>query len=116
MYICTAKNQGMVIEFEKAYLAELYTDGKSKNKKYRFQPTVIKQYKQAIDKLRPAQRIEDLFPIRSLNYEKLSGTKKGLESIRVNDQYRIEFRTSVEGEEPNTITICSIVELSNHYK
>lgn len=106
----------MVIEFEKEYLAELYTEGKSKNKKYRFQPTVIKQYKRAIDKLKTANRVEDLFPFISLNYEKLSGTKKGLESILVNDQYRIEFRTSVEGEEPNTITICSIIELSNHYK
>lgn len=106
----------MVIEFEKEYLEEMYAEGKTKNKKHRFQPSVIKQYKQAIDKLRPANRIEDLFPIRSLNYEKLSGNKQGLESIRVNNQYRIEFRTSLEGEEPNTITICSIVELSNHYK
>ena len=106
----------MVIEFEKEYLEEMYVEGKTKNKKHRFQPSVIKQYKQAIDKLRPANRIEDLFPIRSLNYEKLSGNKQGLESIRVNNQYRIEFRTSLEGEEPNTITICSIVELSNHYK
>ena len=106
----------MVIEFEKEYLEEMYVEGKTKNKKHRFQPSVIKQYKQAIDKLRPANRIEDLFPIRSLNDEKLSGNKQGLESIRVNNQYRIEFRTSLEGEEPNTITICSIVELSNHYK
>jgi proteic killer suppression protein len=50
-----------------------------------------------------------------LNYEKLSGDKKGLESVRVNDKYRIEFISSIEGEEPDTITICEIVELSNHY-
>ncbi|MDD3721117.1 MAG: type II toxin-antitoxin system RelE/ParE family toxin [Lutibacter sp.] len=106
----------MVIEFEKEYLEQLYTEGKCKNKKYRFQPQVIRQYKQAIDKLRPAQRIEDLFPIKSLNYEKLSGNKKGLEAVKVNDQYRIEFRTAIAGKEPNTITICSIIELSNHYK
>ncbi|MGG7034458.1 MAG: type II toxin-antitoxin system RelE/ParE family toxin [Flavobacterium sp.] len=110
------KSQPMVIKFEKEYLEELYTEGKAKNKKYRFQPQVVKNYRQTIDRLRPATRVEDLFPIRSLNYEKLSGNKKGLESVRVNDQYRIEFRTSVEGEDPNTITICSIVELSNHYK
>jgi hypothetical protein len=47
--------------------------------------------------------------------EKLSGDKKGLESVRVNDKYRIEFISSIEGEEPDTITICEIVELSNHY-
>lgn len=42
----------------------------------------------------------------------LSGDKKGTESVRVNDQYRIEFKSS----ESEGITICSITELSNHYK
>ena len=106
----------MEIIFEKDYLEQLYQDGKVRNKKYRFQSTVIKKYKDAIDKLRAANQIEDLFPIKSLNYEKLKGDKKGLESIRVDQKYRIEFISSIEGEEPNCITICSIVELSNHYK
>lgn len=106
----------MKIVFEKDYLEQLYIDGKAKGKKYRYQKGVILKYKQTIDKLRVADRVEDLFPLKSLNYEKLIGDKKGLESVRVNQQYRIEFRSSVEGEEPDTITICSIVELSNHYK
>lgn len=106
----------MEIIFEKDYLEQLYENGKAKNKKYRFQNAVIKKYKNAIDKLRVANQIEDLFPIKSLNYEKLKGDKNGLESIRVDQKYRIEFISSIEGEEPNCITICSIVELSNHYK
>ena len=106
----------MIINFEKDYLRELYEEGKTKSKKHRFQKTVIAQYKKTIDKLRPAQRIEDLYPLKSLNYEKLSGNKKDLESVKVNDQFRIEFYTTISGEPPNTITICSIVELSNHYK
>ncbi len=106
----------MKIVFEKDYLEQLYTDGKAKGKKYRFAKGVISKYKQTIDKLRVAGKIEDLFVLRSLNYEKLIGDKMGLESVRVNQQYRIEFRSSVEGEEPDTITICSIVELSNHYR
>ncbi len=106
----------MKIIFEEEYLEELYLDGKAKNKKYRFQNTLIKKYKQTIDKLRVAKKIEDLFPIKSLNYEKLIGNKKGLESVRVDQKYRIEFKTVIEGEEPYTITICSITELSNHYK
>lgn len=61
-------------------------------------------------------QIEDLFGINGLNYEKLTGNKKGIESVRVNNQYRIEFRSRTEGEQPNMITICSIIELSNHYK
>lgn len=106
----------MKIEFEKDYLKQLYEDGKAKGKKYRFQPSVIKQYKNSIDKLRVATRIEELFLFKSLNYEKLVGDKKGLESVKVNQQYRIEFYTTIEGEEPEIITVCSIVELSNHYK
>lgn len=105
----------MEIEFEEEYLKRLYCEGKS-DKKHRFQPAIIKKYKETIDRLKAAKRIEDLFPIKSLNYEKLSGDKNGLESVRVNDQYRIEFVSRIEGEEPKTITICSITELSNHYK
>jgi len=106
----------MKIIFEEEYLEELYSEGKAKNKKHRFQNTVIKKYKQTIDNLRVAKKIEDLFPIKSLNYEKLIGNKKGLESVRIDQKYRIEFKTVIEGEEPDTITICSIIELSNHYK
>jgi toxin HigB-1 len=106
----------MEIVFEKDYLEQLYADGKAKSKKHRFSKGVISKYKQTIDKLRVANKIEDLFLFKSLNYEKLIGDKKGLESVRVNQQYRIEFKSAVEGEEPDIITICSIVELSNHYK
>ena len=105
----------MKIEFEKEYLEQLYSEGKAKAKKYRFPKGVIKKYKETVDKLKNANKIEDLFPFRSLNYEKLIGNKKGLESVRVNKQYRIEFKSTIEGNEPNTITICSIEELSNHY-
>jgi len=104
------------IDFEKDYLRELYELGKTSNKKFRFQPSVTKQFKNTIDKLRNAQRIEDLFPFKSLNHEKLVGDKEGLESVRVNQQYRIEFYSKIRGEEPDIITICSIIELSKHYK
>lgn len=106
----------MKIVFGKEYLGQLYTEGKAKNKKYRFQKSVIKKYKQTIDKLRVANRVEDLYPFKSLNYEKLIGDKKGLESVRINQQYRIEFKSTMEEEPPDTITICSIIELSKHYK
>lgn len=105
----------MEIKFTEDFLKELYENGKTKNKKYRFQKEIIKKYKQTIDKLRVAKKIEDLYLIKSLNYEKLIGNKKGIESVRVNKKYRIEFISSVEGEEPDTITICSIIDLSNHY-
>ncbi len=101
---------------KKDYLRELYEQGKAQNKKYRFQRTVVVQYKNTIDKLRVASCIQDLFFFKSLNYEKLQGNKKGIESVRVNQQYRVEFYSTTEGEGPETITICNIIELSNHYK
>ena len=51
----------------------------------------------------------------SLNYENLKGNKEGLSSVRVNDQYRIEFEEITENNQ-NIATICNITELSNHYK
>lgn len=107
----------MIIEFEKEYLRDLYEEGKASGKQYRFQPLVIKNYKKTIDKLRAANRIEDLFRLTSLNYERLKGDKKDVESVRVDGKYRIEFRSRTEGEAPDAVvTICSIEELTNHYQ
>lgn len=106
----------MEIEFEKSYLKELYIEGKAKSKKKRFQKPVIKQYKKTIDILRASNRIEDLYLFATLNYKKLTGDKQGLESVRVNNKYRIEFKSRMESVSSEVITICSIVELSNHYK
>ncbi len=101
----------MVVTFEKEYLRDLYEKGKS-DKKHRFQPDIIKRYKKGIDYLKHASRIEDLFVLNSLNYEVLEGS--GISSIRVNDKYRIEFTVRQEGEP--MVTICNILDLSNHYK
>lgn len=105
----------MIVTFDKEYLEELYTQGKSKDKKHRFQPEVIKQYKKRIDTLKKVKRVEELFVFNSLNYEVLKGDKDGISSIRVNDKYRIEFTVSNNDAE-TIVYICNILELSNHYK
>lgn len=102
----------MDIKFEKDYLRELFYDGIASDKHHCFQPDVIKRYIRVVNILESVEKAVDLFRYRSLHYEKLSGDKKGLESVRVNNQYRIEFRSS----EKDGITICNIEELSNHYK
>lgn len=104
----------MVVAFEKEYLRDLYETGKS-DKKHRFQPDIVKRYKRGIDYLKQARNIEGLFLLPSLHYEVLEGDKAGISSIRVNDQYRIEF-TVEQVSEPIVVTICNIIELSNHYK
>ena len=85
------------------------------DKKHRFQPDIVKRYKRGIDYLKQARNIEELFLLPSLHYEVLKGDKAGVSSIRVNDQYRIEF-TVEQVSEPIVVTICNIIELSNHYK
>ncbi len=105
----------MVVTFEHEYLRTLYEDGKSPDKKHRFQPDIIRRYQKAINFLKGASCIEALWTIRSLQYEVLSGDKAGLSSVRVNNQYRVEFSVTINKKEP-ILTICNVVELSNHYK
>ena len=104
----------MIVAFEKDYLRKLYETGKS-DKKHRFQPDIVKRYKRGIDYLKQARNIEELFLLPSLHYEVLKGDKAGVSSIRVNDQHRIEFIVE-QVSEPIVVTICNIIELSNHYK
>jgi len=105
----------MEIKFDKEYLRELFEVGVATNKKYRFQPDIVARYQARIKTLEKASKTADLCTLRSLRYEKLKGDKAGLESVRVNDQYRIEFKTTQVASE-TVVTVCNILELSNHYK
>lgn len=112
-YLC--KTRTMEIRFEKDYLEELYREGKASDKKYRYAPSVVAKFCKVIDLLESLGRPEDLYKYHSLNYKALSGNKKGIESVRVNDKYRIELRI-IKGQTEAVLTVCSIIELSNHYK
>ena len=105
----------MEIKFDKEYLRELYDKGKTTDKKYRFQPQIVQKYRKTLDILESVTVVEDLFRYNGLHYESLRGDKEGLESVRVNDQYRIEFKTTKVVSE-TVVTVCNIIELSNHYK
>lgn len=105
----------MIVIFEKTYLKELYENGKSSDKKHRFQPSIAKRYKDRIDLLKKISSKEELFPFKSLHFEALRGDKNGIFSIKVNDQYRLEFSLDENVKQP-ILNICNIVELSNHYE
>ena len=90
----------MEIHFDKEYLQQLYEEGKTKDKKYRFQPQMVKRYQLRIKTLEYVQNIEELYAIRSFHYEVLKG---------------IEF-TVKQSTSETVVTICNILELSNHYK
>jgi len=105
----------MRVLFEKDYLERLYKKGDSGEKKHRFQPQVVKKYIQIVDLMIDSPNVLSLAKYNSLRYEKLLGDKKGLSSVRVNDQYRIEFEEIIINNE-TIATIVNITDLSNHYK
>lgn len=104
----------MEVNFKEIYLRDLYKTGKV-DKKHRFQPQIIKRYIRVIDLMIGEENVLGLCKYNSLNYEHLSGDKNGISSVRVNDQYRIEFEEEIE-EGKTVATICNITELSNYYK
>jgi len=106
----------MVVTFEEDYLSELYEYGKTSDKKHRFQPNIVKLYIKRIRQIQSFEKVEDMFGIKSLNYEVLQGEKKGISSIRLNTKYRIEFTVTVNNTIEPIVTVCNILELSNHYQ
>lgn len=81
----------MFIEFDKEYLRELFEQGRTDDKKHRYQPEVIKGYNKCVMMLKRSANIEELYRINSLNYEALKGDKAGISSVRINKKYRLEF-------------------------
>ena len=105
----------MFIEFDKDYLRELFEQGRTSDKKHRYQPEVIKGYQKAVASLKRAINGEMLYRLNSLNYEVLKGDKKGISSVRINRQYRLEF-TVRDVVNEQIITVCRLLDISNHYK
>jgi len=105
----------MIVTFEEDYLRELYEDGQASDKKHRFQPQIIKKYTHVVDLMMAEANVMGLTKYGGLPYEHLHGDKEGLSSVKVNDQYRIEFREIIEGEK-TIAEMVSLTELSNHYK
>ena len=105
----------MIIEFDKDYLRELYTEGRTNDKKHRYQPEVIRGYQKAVFVLSSANTITDLFRNNALNYEVLKGDKKGISSVRINRQYRLEL-TVRDVMNEQIVTVCRLLDISNHNK
>lgn len=103
----------MEVKFNQTYLQELYENGRCSDKKYRFQPEVIHKYQLRIDTLMAATRKEDLFVLRSLNFEALQGSTDY--SVRIDKKYRLIFALKETDAKP-ILTICTIKEISNHYQ
>ena len=103
----------MLIRFRNPYLENLYA-GKPVKGKPIYSKEVILQFKKIVLRIEQADNSNQLKQFRSLNFEALKGTKKGLFSVRVNKQYRLEFKLD---DDKITLTEIVIIEqLSKHYE
>ena len=106
----------MEIVFKKTYLSDLY-EGKTKPyKEYKSNPQLVKQYIKTINTLKSVTRIEQLYQLKSLRYEKKEGNLDGVSAVWVNKQYRILFYEATSTSETLIIDILEIDELSKHYQ
>lgn len=105
----------MNITFETKALEELYSTGTTSDSEYnRLSRDVIKRYVKVVNYLKAARRIEDLFLIKSLHYEKKKGDLKGVDAVWINTQYRLLFYSTPD--ETGIIVNALLFEISKHYE
>ena len=105
----------MNIEFENPALEELYTVGATQDRQYKRLPKdIIRRFVKVVNYLKAARRLEDLFFIKSLHYEKKKGDLNGVDAVWINNQYRLLFHSSPD--ETGIIVNALIFEISKHYE
>lgn len=105
----------MNIEFEDKALEELFLIGQANDSRYKRLPKdVVKRYVKVVNYLRAASRVETLFQINSLHYEKKRGDLEGVDVVWITLQYRLLFKTSPDAE--GIIVNALITEISKHYE
>lgn len=105
----------MNITFNDIALEELYTKGSAKVRKYKkLLVEIVKQYVKTVNYIKAATRVEDLFAIKSLHYEKKAGDLNGVEVVWINTQYRLHFQSSPDGT--GIIVNALIIKISKHYE
>jgi toxin HigB-1 len=72
-----------------------------------FSPAVVKGFRKAMQFIRAAVDERDLYQMRSLRFEKLSGPRRHQRSMRINDQYRLILELDGEGQS-KTMRVAAI--------
>ena len=105
----------MNIAFESSSLEELYTTGKTSDRLYKRLPQdIIKRFIKVVNYIKAVRRLEDLFSIKSLHYEKKKGDLNGVDAVWINNQYRLLFYSSPNEE--GIIVNALLFEISKHYE
>ena len=97
-------------------LAELYENGKSTDKMFLGNPSLIKQFIKTVIRLRSVDKVEQLLQYKGLGYEKLKDEWKGYSAVRINRQYRLIFEEIHSMEEPFHVALFKIEEVNKHYE
>jgi|ERR1035437_122538 proteic killer suppression protein len=105
----------MDLEFNNIELADLYQGKKVKNKLYKSNPTIIKQFIKTIKYLQQAKKIEELLQLKGLHYEKLIKERIGQSSVRINDQYRLIFIEKYDDSNPPKVVLLLIEEITDYH-
>lgn len=103
----------MKLRFSDLYYEDMY-EGRPLKGKPRFSEQIIRSCNKKIEILKQTARSPDLYKLKSLHFKELDGDKQGIYSIRLNDQYRLEFR--LENEEVTLIEIITVDRISKHYE
>ena len=115
-HLCIFAKPIMEIIFKKPYLEDLYQGIVKPYKEYKSNPQLVKQYVHKINTLKSVTRIEQLYQIKSLHYEKKEGNLNGVSAIWVNEQYRILFNEVASASGDLIIDVLEIEDLSKHYE
>lgn len=103
----------MIIKFNNDYLRKLYADEPVKGKPL-YNKEVVNKFQERVALMEQVERTKRLREFKGLHFEALKGDRKGLFSIRINKQYRLEFK--IENDQIRLSEIVLIEELSKHYE
>ena len=103
----------MTIIFKNEYLRKLYGDEPLKGKPV-YSKGVVSKFQERVLLMEQLESTKRLREFKSLHFEALKGDRKGLYSIRINKQYRLEFR--IEKDQIMLSEIVLIEDLSKHYE
>lgn len=96
----------VLLEFNDDNLRRLYTEPDFRLPS--MGTNLMKQYRKKTGLLASAHDERDLRAMRSLHFEKLAGDRRGQNSIRLNDQYRLIFRLRTGGDGRVAVVIAVV--------
>lgn len=103
----------METTFQNKNFEELFETGKSK--KYKKVPkNIIEEFIEAVEFLKDAVSIHDIWKHPAYNFEHLSGTKKY--SMRLNRKWRLELSIDWIDDTKVEVKVVNILDLTSHYQ